>query len=351
MEFGLNFFPEVKPEEKSARDYWREALYLTSLCDALGYRHVRTVEHYFHHYGGYSPNPLIFLTAASQRTKNVRLVTGAILPVFNHPLKVAAEIGEFDAISDGRLDVGFARAFLPHEFRRMGRSLDESRARFNEGFEIVRRLLTEEHVTYRGEFHSFEDVTSLPRPTQRPHPPFWIAASSSDESFVNAGRLGVGLMTFPREAAVVRRWIELYREAWQKAGHPGRGRVMIAFQMFCAPTDREAETVAREEIVTYWRSIADANAEWTEGVTSKDYPNNPRMVAAMRALTYEKLVANGAVWVGAPNTVRDQITAFADAVGGFEIASLQVNPHCIPVEAAESSMRLFAAEVMPRLRG
>jgi alkanesulfonate monooxygenase SsuD/methylene tetrahydromethanopterin reductase-like flavin-dependent oxidoreductase (luciferase family) len=250
MEFGLNFFPEVKPEEKSARDYWHEALHLTSLCDELGYTHVRTVEHYFHHYGGYSPNPLIFLTAASQRTQKVRLVTGAILPVFNNPLKVAAEIAEVDAISDGRLDVGFARAFLPHEFRRMGRSLDESRARFDEGFAIVRRLLTEEHVGHRGEFHSFEDVTSMPRPTQQPHPPFWIAASSTDESFVKAGTLGVGLMTFPREAAVVRHWIDLYREAWQKAGHPGRGRVMIAFQMFCAPTDGEAEAVARDEIVT-----------------------------------------------------------------------------------------------------
>jgi hypothetical protein len=73
------------------------------------------------------------------------------------------------------------------------------------------------------------------------------------------------------------------------------------------------------------------------------------MVAAMRALTYEKLIANGAVWVGAPATVRDQAKAFHDAVGGFEIASLQVNSHCIPVAAAESSMRLFAAEVMPAL--
>ena len=81
-------------------------------------------------YGGYSPNPLIFLAAASQRTRTMRLVTGAVLPVFNHPLKLAGEIGMLDAISGGRLDVGFARAFLPHEFRRFGISPDESHARF-----------------------------------------------------------------------------------------------------------------------------------------------------------------------------------------------------------------------------
>ena len=67
MEFGISFFPNVGPEEKSGADYWREALELVDMCDELGYSHVRTVEHYFHPYGGYSPNPLIFLAAASQR--------------------------------------------------------------------------------------------------------------------------------------------------------------------------------------------------------------------------------------------------------------------------------------------
>ena len=54
---------------KSARDYWQEALSLVALCDRYGYSHVRTVEHYFHPYGGYSPNPVVFLAAAAQVTK------------------------------------------------------------------------------------------------------------------------------------------------------------------------------------------------------------------------------------------------------------------------------------------
>jgi len=81
---------------------------------------VRTVEHYFHPYGGYSPNPLVFLSAAAAVTRSIRLVTGAVLPVFNNPLKLAGEIGMVDAISGGRLEAGFARAFLPHEFARFG---------------------------------------------------------------------------------------------------------------------------------------------------------------------------------------------------------------------------------------
>src|SRR6185312_8833859 len=133
MQFGVQFFPDVRPEEKSAEQYFQEALDLAEEADRLGYSHIRQVEHYFHPYGGYSPNPIVFLAAAAQRTRQAPLVTGAVLPAFNNPLKLAGEIGMLDALSGGRLDAGFARAFLPHEFRTFGVSLDDSRKRFAEG--------------------------------------------------------------------------------------------------------------------------------------------------------------------------------------------------------------------------
>src|SRR3954447_20396269 len=120
MQVGIQFFPDVGPEVKSARDYWQEALRLVGLVDRYGYSHVRTVEHYFDPYGGYSPNPIVFLAAAAQVTKYARLATGAVLPALGHPLKIAAELALLDALCNGRLDAGFARAFLPHEFARFG---------------------------------------------------------------------------------------------------------------------------------------------------------------------------------------------------------------------------------------
>ena len=197
MQFGLQFFPDVTPQQKPARDYFRDCLDIAAEADKLGFTHVRTVEHYFQSYGGYSPNPIVFLSAASQRTKRVRLVTGAVLPVFNNPLKLAGEIGMLDAISGGRLDVGFARAFLPHEFRRFGISPHESVARFREGLEQVELLLTRENVTHRGRFHTIENTTSLPRPTQVPRPKFYIAAVATGESFEFAGRMGHSVMGIP----------------------------------------------------------------------------------------------------------------------------------------------------------
>ena len=186
----------------------------------MGYGHIRTVEHYCNRYGGYSTNPIVFLSAASQRSARARLITGALLPVFNNPLKMAGGIGMLDAISNGRMEAGFPRAFLPHEFRTFGRSLDESIARFDEGIEQVRRLLEEEDVTLTGKFHSFENVTSLPRPTQIPRPPFWYATTSSPQSFEKAGRLGHKIMTIPRSAPQLRELFGIYRDAWRAAGHP-----------------------------------------------------------------------------------------------------------------------------------
>src|SRR5215475_14828951 len=251
MQFGVQFFPSVGPDEKSAAAYFAESLTIAEEAESLGFTHARTVEHYFERYGGYSPNPIVFLSALSQRTKSMRLVTGAVLPIFNHPLKLAGEIGMLDAISEGRLDIGFARAFLPHEFRRFGRSPDESVARFREGLEQVELLLTRENVTHRGQFHTIENTTSLPRPTQQPRPKFYIAAQNTADSFAFAGRVGHSVMAIPLTGALMRERLGTYREAWKEAGHPGEGEVMLAFHMFCDEDGGRARSVAEPLLDAY----------------------------------------------------------------------------------------------------
>jgi alkanesulfonate monooxygenase SsuD/methylene tetrahydromethanopterin reductase-like flavin-dependent oxidoreductase (luciferase family) len=348
MEFGLQFFPSVG-HEITAEDYFEDALRLSELGEGLGFSHVRIVEHYFTAYGGFSPNPLLFLSAASQRTKTMRMITGAVLPVFNHPLKLAGEIGMLDAISHGRLEVGFARAFLPHEFARFGISLDESRERFDEGLETVRRLLEEEDVAVTGKFHSFGKTTSLPRPTQKPRPPFWVAALATESSFVNAGRLGHGVMGIPILHAEMRRLIEVYRESWRAAGHPGNGRVMVAFHMFCHENGEMAVRIAHDPLNRYLLAIAEAASDWTTGTTSKDYAGYGKMIEKLKADSFESNVESGAAWVGTPKQIVKQINAYRRNVGEFEIASLQVNFNTIPYAEAKKSMELFAREVMPQI--
>jgi alkanesulfonate monooxygenase SsuD/methylene tetrahydromethanopterin reductase-like flavin-dependent oxidoreductase (luciferase family) len=340
----VQFFPAVDHTDKSAADYFAESLDIIEEGETLGLTHARTVEHYFNRYGGYSTNPIVFLSAASQRTKTMRMVTGAVLPVFNHPFKLAGEIGMLDGISNGRLDVGFARAFLLHEFRRFGISPDESQVRFREGLEQIELLLTQENATHKGQFHSFENVTSLPRPTQKPRPKFYIAATQTPESFEFAGRKGYSLMAIP--IGPIGGLLELYRKSWREAGHPGDGEVMVAFHMFCHDDAKLAREIARPPFEEYFRALNEAAGDWERG-TSKDYRDYDTSMRRLRAFTLDGQIEAGGAWVGTPDEIKAIIRKVQGSIGKFEHASLQINFGNIDIRDAQRSMRLFAREVMP----
>jgi len=354
MEYGLQFFPDIGPAQKSAQQYWNESLDLVGLCDELGYSQVRTVEHYFEPYGGYSPSPHIFLTAASQRSKKARLLTGAVLPIFNHPLKVAGEIGMVDAISNGRIDCGFGRAFLPHEFHRFGRSMDESRARFEEGVEIIRRLLEEENVSFEGQFHSLTNVTSLPRPTQQPRPPIWTAALGTPESVGAAADKGHNLMLVAFAGPAMREVLKIYRDNWDKAGHKGRGQVAMGFHMFCHKDRDEAYRIARPNVNKYFESLIaaiESDAGWGKGTaSSKDYPGYEQHMKKLRETSFDSMLETGAILAGTPGDICKQLGDYLGVAGAFEYLSMQVNFHMVSYDEAAASMRLFSEQVMPNFR-
>jgi natural product biosynthesis luciferase-like monooxygenase protein len=349
IEVGINFFPDVDPDQKDARRYFEECLDLVQAADELGYHHIRIVEHYFHRYGGYSPNPLTFLAAAAARSQRIRLITGAVLPAFNHPLKLAGEIGMVDGISGGRLEVGFARAFLPHEFSRFGVSMDSSRDRFEEGVQAVRRLLAEEKVQQTGQFHSFPETTSLPRPTQLPHPPLWVAALSNEQSFRRAGELGFGIMANPLAAEAMKHNLQVYRDSWHAAGHPGDGRVMVAFHMYCDQDEDTAKAVAEGPVNDYLRSLVSAASDWTSGTSSKDYPGYHQMIAKLAKDDFHSVLERNAALVGPPAVIVARLLEFREQCGGFEVASLQANFASLPADLARRSVELFGTEGLPML--
>jgi alkanesulfonate monooxygenase SsuD/methylene tetrahydromethanopterin reductase-like flavin-dependent oxidoreductase (luciferase family) len=141
--------------------------------------------------------------------------------------------------------------------------------------------------------------------------------------------------------------LQVYRDAWQRAGHPGRGKVMLAFHMFCADSKAKAAAIARMPLNQYLKSIVDAASGWLSGVSSRDYPNYQKMIQSISEETFESQVEKGAAWIGTPEDIRSAIANYDRDVGGFESSSLQVNFGMIGRAEAEESMRLFAREVMP----
>lgn len=348
MKFGINIFPTAGPEDKSAASHFADSLRLAELAEELQFDHVKTVEHYFARYGGYSPDPVTFLAAVAARTRRIRLVTGAVIPAFTHPVKLAGKLAMLDNISQGRLDVGFGRAFLPEEFAAFGIPLDESRPRFEEGVEACRRLWVQENVTWKGRFHSFGPVTLLPRPYQRPHPPILVATAVSPESCAAAGRAGHGLMMVPsiNSADKVREMLALYRKAWSDAGHgPSEGAVHMTYNCYVAEDRAEAVRLGRAYSEFTGRALAEAVASWST-TRSSGYQGYEKIPERAGRADFDRQLAEHKVLVGDPDQVLESLGQIKALFGDVTI-SLQVISGNQPAAESERTMRLFAEHVTP----
>jgi alkanesulfonate monooxygenase SsuD/methylene tetrahydromethanopterin reductase-like flavin-dependent oxidoreductase (luciferase family) len=318
------------------------------LAEDLGFEHIQCVEHYFSSYGGYLPDPVTFLTAAAARTSRIRICTGAVIPAFTHPLKLAGKLAMLDNLSHGRLDVGFGRAFLPQEFEAFGIDIDQSRARFDEGVEVCRRLWSEQDVIWEGSFHRFGPVTMLPEPVQKPHPPIFIASAMSPDSCAAAGRAGYHLQVVPSVTSreQLQSMLAGYREAWQQAGHPGRPRIQIKYTCYVAEDRAVALALAETFELNYVKSMAQAVASW--GRTRSDaYRGYEQFVDKVTKYDFAQSHADNKVLAGTPDEVRDQIAVLVDWFGTDPTLSLQFNPGHLPYEHAERAMKLFTEHVMP----
>ena len=145
----------------------------------------------------------------------------------------------------------------------------------------------------------------------------------------------------------MRELCSIYREAWDKAGHPGKGRVMLAFHMYCHEDAGEAVRIARDPLNRYLAALVDAASGWITGTSSADYKGYDKIIAALKRETFESQVEAGAAWVGTPREMVDRIAAYDEAIGGIDDASLQVNFNDVSLADAEHSVRLFGEQVMP----
>jgi probable F420-dependent oxidoreductase len=155
----------------SVHDYARR-------CNDLGYD-VWVIDHLLHAPGLYGMSwlePLHVLTYAAAVAPDVTIGTGILVLPLRHPVLLAKEVATMDFLTGGRYRFGIGPGWYPGEFAATGTSVKERGARTDEILAAVRRLLTEEHVTFEGRYYRFEDVTIEPRPPKFPE--VWVSGGS-----------------------------------------------------------------------------------------------------------------------------------------------------------------------------
>jgi alkanesulfonate monooxygenase SsuD/methylene tetrahydromethanopterin reductase-like flavin-dependent oxidoreductase (luciferase family) len=101
-----------------------------------------------------------------------------VLP-WHNPVILAEQAATLDLLSEGRLDFGVGKGYRYNEFRGFAIPLEEADARFEEALAIITKAWTsEQRFSHHGRFWTFNDVLVEPPPSQKPHPPFWMAAGS-----------------------------------------------------------------------------------------------------------------------------------------------------------------------------
>src|SRR3977135_3281696 len=192
MKFGI-FYEHQLPRpwgQMSEYQLRQESLTQIELADRLGYDYAGEVEHHFLEEYSHSPAPEVFLAAASQRTKRIRLAHGIMQLTTTHPARCAERIAALDLVSNGRVEFGTGESASVTELEPFGVAFDEKRAIWEEAISALIPMFGEGGVEHHGKYFDMPLRNVLPKPVQKPHPPLWVACSQL-ETIEMAGRRGV----------------------------------------------------------------------------------------------------------------------------------------------------------------
>jgi alkanesulfonate monooxygenase SsuD/methylene tetrahydromethanopterin reductase-like flavin-dependent oxidoreductase (luciferase family) len=353
------FKPEV-----AVRTY-AEHLEAWAELDKLGYDGVGFNEHHTSPYGLMN-SPNLLAASAAQRTKRLKLlIYGNLLPI-HEPLRLAEELSMLDCLSNGRIIAGFARG-IPREHNVYNVPQSESRARFEEGWEIIRRAWTEEVFSYQGKFWKYENVALWPRPVQQPHPPVWVPVTASKETIDWAGANNIPITPGASSHRGLREdVIRYYAQQLELHGHRiTPGHLILQADVYIADSKAQAVEEAAPYTLYFNRTlfshgnITERDLQAQSGYvasSSHDYlkPEHVQFISGSReryrGLTLEgiRVQAEQLPW-GTADEIVERIISAADHAGSNQV-TVNMNRGAMPHELFMNQIRRFASEVLPKLQ-
>jgi natural product biosynthesis luciferase-like monooxygenase protein len=314
MEFGLLNFFEHPAGSRTEQLVFKEQLDTLRMAEDLGFDHVWAPEHHFTEYG-FCASPMLTLAALASVTKRIRLGTGVVVLPFNDPVRVAEEGAMIDLMSDGRLDLGVGRGFLPVEFQGFGIEQPASHEMFDEALQIIETAWTQPKVAYKGKHFEVAEHAVRPKPIQQPHPPIWLAAVTAP-SFEMAGARGYNLLCtlVPGfHSALTAEYLHTYRRALRAAGHdPQKKQIGALCMVYCAETTEQARLDFGGPVLWYFRQME--NYLGTRRPTA-NYEEYEKIKRFAHNIHWEELLETRAVVCGNPEACIRQIEEMRNAHG------------------------------------
>jgi alkanesulfonate monooxygenase SsuD/methylene tetrahydromethanopterin reductase-like flavin-dependent oxidoreductase (luciferase family) len=246
---GLFYELEVRGRTREVEQKAFEcAVAQAQLAEQLGYESVWCVEHHFTRGFSHASAPDLFLSHVAALTQRIRLGLGVVLLPFNHPIRTAERVATLDVLSGGRVEFGTGRGASPIEYQAFNQPFELSRKLWEENLAAVLEIWNAdgEPVDIEHERWPVPGVSVYPRPVQQPHPPVWVA-STSTEGFLAAAEAGYSLLCMPMLKGLdgLAEDIALYRQALADHGHdPDTRRVAMNVPWVVAETVDEAKEAA-----------------------------------------------------------------------------------------------------------
>jgi limonene 1,2-monooxygenase len=345
MKFGIFMGPFHRVGENPTLAIDRD-LELVQWLDFLGFDEAWIGEH---HSAGWEiiSSPEIFIAAAAERTRHIKLGTGVISLPYHHPLMVANWMVQLDHMTHGRVMMGVGPGALPSDAYMMGIEHTAQRPRMDEALGVILRLFTEpEPITYKSDWFELREALLQLRPYQRPYMPVAVASVQSPAGVALAGKYGAAVLTItvprdpsPNSESDLRRLWEIAEESAAEHGQQVRRedwRLVVPVHL--AESRREAREEARMGAGRYLR-------EYSEGT------NGRRPVFDGPLDKVIDFMADAGYWfVGTPDDCVEglkQLDEKSGGYGGFMVQTVDWAPR----DKMLHSYELLARYVMPRFQG
>jgi alkanesulfonate monooxygenase SsuD/methylene tetrahydromethanopterin reductase-like flavin-dependent oxidoreductase (luciferase family) len=350
VKFGLFYQLPCAPDQSEPARY-NETIDQIIHADELGFDIAWLAELHFYRPFSIMPAPLVVAAAIARQTRRIRLGTAVTLLALHQPLRAAAEAATVDILSGGRFDFGVGRGTIALHFTGLNLPREESRTRFEEALEVIEKAWTRERFSHHGRHFQIPEVSLVPRPLQKPHPPIRVAANSA-ETAEFAGRLGYDVLV----AAVINPipglydHIRKYREALARAGHQAdRRNVAALIFTYTAQSRAQARKEYEPSIMHYFRTVLDQVKLGGGGQSDNSYRYLQHVRENEGAMTWDGIERTMGIF-GDPDECIGRINEIHEGSRINQIVCWFNPGGLIPHRDVMAAMERFADRVIPAVR-